>query len=202
MLQRRKAALSTGSQPVLWLDKSEASSGTTNSLRLPGRTPLTVRIGESARDGNRLRLRGQAAPPDPQSPPGDLFVWVRIRRILPPRQAIRVDADQVAPGVPRGAGPVHCMRLLLRTRTRTPQPPTADQAATLVNEAWRWGFGPFVWLAMTTGARRGEMCALRWEHLHARHGTSGTRAVALPIDETDPAGRRSPRAPRRQPGQA
>ncbi|MFC0109551.1 tyrosine-type recombinase/integrase [Kibdelosporangium aridum] len=54
-----------------------------------------------------------------------------------------------------------------------PQPPTAEQAAALVNEAWRWGFGPFMWLAMVTGARRGEMCALRWEHLHVRHAQYG-----------------------------
>ncbi|MEQ4206181.1 tyrosine-type recombinase/integrase [Actinopolymorpha sp. B9G3] len=45
-----------------------------------------------------------------------------------------------------------------------PRPPSADEAAWLVNEAWRdpdWG--ALVWLAMTTGARRGELCALRWD---------------------------------------
>src|SRR4051794_3069827 len=44
-----------------------------------------------------------------------------------------------------------------------PQPPTPTQAATIVTTAWRdpdWGM--LVWLAMTTGARRGELCALRW----------------------------------------
>ncbi|HEY4007810.1 MAG TPA: tyrosine-type recombinase/integrase [Pseudonocardia sp.] len=47
-----------------------------------------------------------------------------------------------------------------------PQPPTAEQAAVIVNEAWRdldWGM--LVWLAMTTGARRGELCALRWNRV-------------------------------------
>jgi integrase len=47
-----------------------------------------------------------------------------------------------------------------------PQPPTAEQAARIVTEAWRdpdWGM--FVWLAMVTGARRGELCALRWDAL-------------------------------------
>jgi hypothetical protein len=42
-----------------------------------------------------------------------------------------------------------------------PQPPTAEQAATISAEAWRdldWGM--MVWLFMTTGARRGQMCAL------------------------------------------
>jgi integrase len=45
-----------------------------------------------------------------------------------------------------------------------PKPPTAEQAAAISAEAWRdldWGM--MVWLYMTTGARRGEVCALRWE---------------------------------------
>ena len=43
-----------------------------------------------------------------------------------------------------------------------PDPPTPEQAAAIVNEAFRdpeWGV--LVWLAMTTGARRGELCAMR-----------------------------------------
>lgn len=47
-----------------------------------------------------------------------------------------------------------------------PQPPTPEQAARIVNEAWRDpSWGAFIWTAMTTGARRGEMCALRWSDL-------------------------------------
>ncbi|MGH3802282.1 MAG: tyrosine-type recombinase/integrase, partial [Pseudonocardiaceae bacterium] len=44
-----------------------------------------------------------------------------------------------------------------------PHPPSAAEAARIVNEAWKdpdWG--TLIWLAMTTGARRGELCALRW----------------------------------------
>lgn len=47
-----------------------------------------------------------------------------------------------------------------------PKPPSAMQAAAIVMEAWLdpdWGM--FVWLAMTTGARRGELCALKWDRL-------------------------------------
>jgi len=43
-----------------------------------------------------------------------------------------------------------------------PRPPTAAQAARIVDESWRdpdWG--ALVWTAMTTGVRRGEMCAVR-----------------------------------------
>lgn len=44
-----------------------------------------------------------------------------------------------------------------------PQPPTAEQAARIVSEAWRDAYwGTLIWTAMTTGARRGELCALRW----------------------------------------
>lgn len=44
-----------------------------------------------------------------------------------------------------------------------PQPPSATQAAAIVTAAWEdpdWG--ALVWSAMTTGARRGELCAVRW----------------------------------------
>ncbi len=46
----------------------------------------------------------------------------------------------------------------------SPSPPTQAQAATIAMEASQdpdWGM--FVWLAMTTGANRGELCALRWD---------------------------------------
>src|SRR5664279_1320827 len=48
-----------------------------------------------------------------------------------------------------------------------PRPPSATDAAKILNEAWRrdrdWGV--LIWLAMTTGARRGELCGLRWSHV-------------------------------------
>jgi len=48
-----------------------------------------------------------------------------------------------------------------------PQPPSAREAALIVEEAWRrddeWGV--YVWLAIVTGARRGELLALRWRHV-------------------------------------
>ncbi|MFG1820401.1 tyrosine-type recombinase/integrase [Kribbella sp. NPDC049174] len=51
--------------------------------------------------------------------------------------------------------------------TAKPGPPNAQEAAQLVTEAWVRGpdWGVFVWTAMTTGARRGELCALHWYHL-------------------------------------
>jgi integrase len=47
-----------------------------------------------------------------------------------------------------------------------PHPPTPEQAAAIVNEAFKdLAWGMLVWVAMTTGARRGELCALRWDLL-------------------------------------
>src|SRR3954469_11701845 len=43
-----------------------------------------------------------------------------------------------------------------------PSPPSAKEAARLLEEAWKdEAWGTLVWLAMTTGARRGELCAVR-----------------------------------------
>jgi integrase len=65
-----------------------------------------------------------------------------------------------------------------------PQPPTAAEAAKLVNEAWardvEWGV--FVWTAMTIGARRAEMCALRWHDVDLEHQVVDVRR-ALSQDE-------------------
>lgn len=52
-----------------------------------------------------------------------------------------------------------------------PHPPNASEAAQILNEAWKdpdWG--ALIWLAMTTGARRGELCALRWSRLDLTPG--------------------------------
>lgn len=51
-----------------------------------------------------------------------------------------------------------------RAPTPEPQPPTVTEAAKIINEAMRdpdWG--ALVWVATTTGARRGELCGLRWD---------------------------------------
>src|SRR3954462_5164408 len=40
-----------------------------------------------------------------------------------------------------------------------PRPPTPEQAALIVNEAWKdLQWGTFLWLAMAAGCRRGELC--------------------------------------------
>jgi integrase len=50
-----------------------------------------------------------------------------------------------------------------RARKREPNPPSPAQAARLLNEVWQEDeeFGLYLWAAFTTGARRGELLALR-----------------------------------------
>ena len=45
-----------------------------------------------------------------------------------------------------------------------PAPPTAEEAARILAAAWEQDldWGTLIWLKMVTGARRGELCALRW----------------------------------------
>jgi integrase len=48
-----------------------------------------------------------------------------------------------------------------------PEPPTAEQAARITEAAWGvdLDWGTLVWLAMVTGARRGELASLRWRDI-------------------------------------
>jgi integrase len=49
-----------------------------------------------------------------------------------------------------------------------PRPPTPDEAARIIDKASRLDpdWATFLWVAMTTGARRGELCALRWSDVN------------------------------------
>lgn len=52
-----------------------------------------------------------------------------------------------------------------------PQPPTPADAARILNAAWRdLDWGTLLWTAMTTGARRGELCAVRWTSVNLDDG--------------------------------
>jgi integrase len=56
-------------------------------------------------------------------------------------------------------------------RRTEPDPPSADEAARLLNAAWsdpEWGL--LLWLTMLTGPRRGEISALRWRHIDFDRG--------------------------------
>jgi integrase len=55
-----------------------------------------------------------------------------------------------------------------RPKPPEPQPPTPSEAARLSEEAFRMDddWGTLVWLVMTTGMRRGELCGLRFSRIH------------------------------------
>lgn len=67
-----------------------------------------------------------------------------------------------------------------------PTPPSVADAARIAGASWYDGhgqhdpvFGALVWLAMTTGMRRGELCALRWSHVDLDRGVLAiSQAVA------------------------
>jgi integrase len=64
-----------------------------------------------------------------------------------------------------------------RTPTPNPDPPSPEGAARIVAAAWsedvEWGL--LVWLLLVTGARRGEILALRWQNLDLRTGVLSIR---------------------------
>jgi integrase len=61
-----------------------------------------------------------------------------------------------------------------------PRPPSAEEAARIIEAAWESpDWGALVWLTMTTGARRGELCGLRWSHVDLPSGVlTYRRAIA------------------------
>lgn len=65
-----------------------------------------------------------------------------------------------------------------------PHPPTPDEAARLINAAWTWSkdWGTLVWVAMTTGARRGELCALQWQDVNLKLACA---ACGAELDDAD-----------------
>jgi integrase len=62
--------------------------------------------------------------------------------------------------------PAETARLPARLKPQ-PHPPGPRDAARIIEAAWERDaeFGLYVWLAMVTGARRGELLALRWHHI-------------------------------------
>jgi integrase len=70
------------------------------------------------------------------------------------------------------------VRLPPPAKSPDPQPPSAEEAARIVDAAWEWpDWGALVWLAMTTGARRGELCGLRWSHVDLPSGVLTYRSA-------------------------
>ncbi len=69
---------------------------------------------------------------------------------------------------------VNPLEAVKRPRQQHPQPdpPSTEEAARIVSAAWEQDadWGTFVWLTFITGARRGELLGLAWEHLDLSAG--------------------------------
>ncbi len=79
---------------------------------------------------------------------------------------------------------------------REPDPPSLDEVAALLNDAWRepaWGL--FLWLTIVSGCRRGEMCALRWIDLNL---TRGIMTIERSYAETRDGRHEKPTKPRQK----
>jgi integrase len=70
------------------------------------------------------------------------------------------------------------------------RPPSPEEVAKLINAAWAADpdFGTLLWVAMTTGARRGELCALRWSHVRSQEGDLRRRVTPTLLDKEAPDG--------------
>ena len=81
---------------------------------------------------------------------------LRIHSIISSALDLAVRYDWAERNVAKNASPPH-------PRKREPDPPSPDQAARLLNLVWTEDeeFGLYLWTAFTTGARRGEVSALR-----------------------------------------
>lgn len=71
-----------------------------------------------------------------------------------------------------------------RQPTPEPTPPTADEAARIVEAAWAESddWGALVWLVMVTGLRRAELLALRWRDVDLETGYLNVRRNYLRLD--------------------
>ncbi len=81
---------------------------------------------------------------------------LRIHSVISSALDLAVRYEWAERNVAKNASPPH-------PRKREPDPPTPEQAARLLNLVWAEDeeFGLYLWTAITTGARRGEVNALR-----------------------------------------
>ena len=135
--------------------------------RLCGRLPRTEHYadGEHACDHGADRC-ATTAPPGPHTcdsrcrphvcKPMKPATILRIHSIISSALDLAVRYEWTDRNVAKNASPPH-------PRKREPDPPSPEQAARLLNLVWAEDeeFGLYLWTSFTTGARRGEVTALR-----------------------------------------
>jgi curved DNA-binding protein len=80
----------------LEVDFTDAIAGNEVQMRIEGREPLRVTIPRGARDGTRIRLKGQGMPAGPAAEAGDLYVRLKVR----PHSFFRREGDDLHADLP------------------------------------------------------------------------------------------------------
>jgi DnaJ-class molecular chaperone len=104
----------TDFETELEVDFIDAILGREVQMRIEGREPLRVTLPRGAKQGSRIRLKGQGQPAGAGAEPGDLFVRLKVR----PHPFFRREGDDLHLDVP-----VTVSELILGTEV---QIPTAD----------------------------------------------------------------------------
>jgi integrase len=109
---------------------------------------------------------------------------LRIHSIISAALDLAVRYEWTDRNVAKNARPPH-------PRKREPDPPSPEQAARLLNLVWAEDeeFGLYLWTAFTTGARRGEVTALRENRFDFTRQQRCVRAGRCVRVLPDPAGR-------------
>jgi DnaJ-class molecular chaperone len=111
--RRRSSSRGADFEASLEVDFSDAIAGNEVQMRIEGREPLRVKLPRGARDGTRIRLKGQGQPAGPGAKPGDLYVRLVVR----PHPFFRRDGDDLHLDVP-----VTIPELILGAEVRVPTP--------------------------------------------------------------------------------
>jgi DnaJ-class molecular chaperone len=80
----------------LEVDFTDAILGRDVQMRIEGREPLRVKLPRGARDGTRIRLKGQGQPAEAGAESGDLYVRLEVR----PHPFFRREGDDLHLDVP------------------------------------------------------------------------------------------------------
>ncbi len=93
---RPEAFRGADAETELEVDFSDAITGQEIQMRIEGRDPLRVKIPRGARDGTRIRLKGQGVDPGGTGKAGDLYIRLRVR----PHPFFRREGDDLHADLP------------------------------------------------------------------------------------------------------
>lgn len=110
---RREARRGADAETELAVDFTDAISGNEIQMRIEGREPLRVKIPRGARDGTRIRLKGQGGNAGTAGKAGDLYIRLKVR----PHPFFRREGDDLHADLP-----VTIPELVLGAEVEVPTP--------------------------------------------------------------------------------